>query len=579
MNMDSFQTVSLQTEFCVVGGGIAGVCAAVAAARRGVKTVIIQDRPMLGGNASSEIRMWISGAQIRNPEMKESGLVEEIQLENLRWNPLLSYNIWDHVLIDFVKRESNITLLLNCTCDGLEMDGNRIRSVTAWQLTTQKKYTVEADYFADCSGDSVLRISGAEFRVGREARSEFNESHAPEVADRKTMGSSILIQTKYTDNHKPFTTPPWARVFKEKGFHRSLNPYDNFWWIETGGEQDTIADAEEIRDDLLKIVYGVWDLVKNGSKGIGKNFDIEWIGILPGKRESVRYVGDVILNQNDVERQGRFEDVVGYGGWSMDDHNPAAFYYEGAPTIFHPAPSPYGIPFRCLYSRNIENLYFAGRNISATHMAMSSTRVMGTCAVLGQAVGTAVAIGVRDGLTPREIYEKRIPELQANLMDDDAFLPFRKREIPEISRNAKLSADSEDDVEILRSGLERQLNGESNCFTCDFGTSIEYTFDTPVTVSSARIVFDSDLVNNLKQMRCHYPKNQPDAELPETLVKEFALEILPAESDEWEEVSYCEDNYKRLVKIPVNRKVSAVRLIPEASWGGNKARIFAFDVC
>lgn len=578
MNIDSFQQVALDADFCVVGGGMAGVCAAVAAARHGAKTVLVQDRPMLGGNASSEIRMWICGAVGTN--VKETGILEEIQLENMRYNPSLQYNLWDHILINFVQRQPNMTLLLNCSCDGVEMDGDRIQAVKAWQLTTEKRFTIRAKYFADCSGDGVLRVSGAEFRMGREARSEFNESHAPETADNRTMGNSILIQTKHTDTHKPFEAPPWAHVFEEKGFHRGLNPRDNFWWIETGGEQDTIADAEEIRDELLKIVYGVWDLTKNSSRGIGRDFDIEWIGVLPGKRESVRFVGDHILTQNDVERQGRFDDMVAYGGWSMDDHHPAAFYHKGAPTVFHPAPCPYGIPFRSLYSKNIANLYFAGRNISATHMAMSSTRVMGTCAVEGQAVGTAAAIGVRDGLDPRGIYENRITELQNTLMDDDCWLPWHSREIPKISKNAVLIAESEGDADILRSGIDRGVGEDENCFVADFGSYIEYHFDRPTIVSEVRIVFDSNVRDMaIKRMPCHYPKGGYDIELPETLVKEFAVKVQKKkDSNDWKEIAYVEDNFQRLVRIPVNEKVTAVRLIPEASWGADSARIFAFDV-
>lgn len=579
MNIQSFQHVSMEADFCVIGGGMAGICGAVAAARHGAKTILVQDRPVLGGNASSECRMWICGAIGKN--MKETGILEEIQLENLRYNPALQYNLWDHILMDFVRRQKNLTLLLNCSCDGVEMESpSRIRAVTAWQLTTEKRYTICAKYFADCSGDSVLRVSGAEFRQGREASSEFGESYAPETADKKTMGNSILIQTRETDDAKPFEAPPWASFFEEKGFHRPLNPRNNFWWIEYGGELDTITDSEEIRDELLKIAWGVWSLFKNSRKGPGRNFDIEWMGTLPGKRESVRYVGDHILTQTDIEKQGQFDDLVAYGGWSMDDHNPAAFYFKGEPTIFHPAPSPYGIPFRCLYSKNIDNLYFAGRNISVTHMALSSTRVMGTCAMLGQAVGTAAAISVREGLDPRGVYEQKIEELQNTLMDDDVYLPWHSREIPKISRNATLIAESVGDTEILRSGVERGIGNEENCFFADFGSYIEYHFPKPTIVNEARIVFDSDLRGaDTKRMPCFYPKGGYYADLPETLVKEFTLKVQKKKgSNEWKEIVSVEDNFQRLVRIPVNEKVTAVRLIPEASWGSKMAHIFSFDL-
>ncbi len=578
MKTDSFLQVDLNADFCVVGGGMAGICAAVAAARHGAETILVQDRPMLGGNASSEIRMWICGAVGTN--VKETGILEEIQLENLRYNPGLQYNIWDHILINFVQRQKNLKLLLNCSCDGVTMDGNRIQSISAWQMTTQKRFHISAKYFADCSGDCVLRVSGAQCRMGREARSEFNESHAPEVADSKTMGNSVLVQTKYTGTHRPYEAPPWAHVFEAKGFHRGLNPRDNFWWIETGGEQDTIADAEEIRDDLLKIVHGVWSLTKNSPKGIGKNFDIEWMGVLPGKRESYRYIGDHILTQNDIEKQGKFDDMVAYGGWSMDDHNPAAFYHKGAPTIFHPAPCPYGIPFRSLYSKNVENLYFAGRNISCTHMAMSSTRVMGTCAIEGQAVGTAAAIGVQNSLDPRGVYEQRIEELQKTLMEDDCWLPWHAREISKLTKNAKLRAESEGDVEVLRNGIDRGIGEETNCFEADFESYIEYHFDKPTVVNEVRLVLDSNVRDMAcKRMPCTYPKDGYAVELPETLLKEFAIEVeKKKDSDEWKEVVYVEDNFQRLVKIPVNERVTAIRLVPMASWGASKAYVFSFEV-
>lgn len=583
MNTDSFKTELISTDFCVVGGGMAGICAAVAAARGGAKTVLVQDRPVLGGNASSEVRMWICGAGSHGVENRETGIIEEIQLENLRWNPALQYNVWDHILQHFVTREPNIKLLLNCSCNGVETEDDRITKVKAWQLTTQKNFEIEAKFFADCSGDSVLRVSGAEFRWGREARSEFNESHAPEKADKKTMGNSILIQTRSVgkDNISTFVTPPWAYKFEEKGFHRGLYPRDNFWWIEYGGELDTIADSEEIRDELLKIAYGVWDLIKNSPTGIGNGFELEWISALPGKRENVRYVGDHILNQNDVEAEGKFEDMVAYGGWSMDDHHPAAFYHKGAPTIFHPAPSPYGIPFRSLYSKNISNLYFAGRNISATHMAMSSTRVMATCAVMGQAVGTAAAIGVRDNLTPREIYKSKIEELQEKLMDDDCWLPWHAREISPLTKNAFLKVSSNNHTEnadVIRSGIDRKIGKAENCLTVPFGTTIEYRFDKPEHVGVARLVFDSDF-NDYKRMPCFYTSTGYDAEIPETLIKEFSIEVQKGSSDKWEEVFYCEDNFKRHVKIDIDQdNVKAIKFVPVSSWGAEMARVFAFDV-
>ncbi len=408
--------ITHRVDFCVVGGGLAGMCAAIAAARHGAKVALIQDRPMLGGNASSEVRMHICGAHGTNN--RETGIVEEIELENRYRNPLRNYSIWDSVLYEKVRFEPNITLLLNCTCNSLEMVGDRIASVKGWQLTTETWHTVEADLFADCSGDSILApLTGAPFRMGREARAEFDEDIEPENADRKTMGMSCLIQARDTGRPQVFTPPAWAYVYESDADlpHRGHDLLTtNYWWIELGGEQDAIHDTEEIRDRLLKVAFGVWDHLKNRGNHGAETWTLEWIGFLPGKRESRRYEGDVILTQNDVRAEGRFDDLVAYGGWTMDDHHPGGIDWSGEPTIFHPAPSPFGIPYRTLYSRSISNLFVAGRNISVTHAAMSATRVMATCAVVGQAAGTAAAIAVREGTSPRGIYEDYIGELQAD---------------------------------------------------------------------------------------------------------------------------------------------------------------------
>ena len=400
------ETIQHKAEFCVVGGGLAGMAAAVAAARHGAKTVLIQDRPVLGGNASSECRMWISGA--RN-DVHETGYVEELKLENNYRNPQLSWSIWDSITYESVRFQPNLEVILNCSVNDLTMDGMRITSVKGWQLTTQTWHVVEADLFADCSGDSILApLSAADFRIGREARNEFGEDFGPDEDDLKTMGMSCLIQARETDSPKKFIPPAWANKYltdsdmPNRGHgYRGLS---NFWWIELGGEDDSIRDTEVIRDRLLAVAFGVWDHIKNHGDHKADNWVLDWVGFLPGKRESRRYLGDHILTQQEIKAEGRFDDMVAYGGWPMDDHDPAGMNGTGRPNTNYPAPSPYGIPYRSLYSRNVENLFFAGRNISVTHAALSSTRVMATCATVGQAVGVAAAIAAANGLTPRGVY-------------------------------------------------------------------------------------------------------------------------------------------------------------------------------
>jgi hypothetical protein len=556
------------------------MCAAIAAARHGAKVALMQDRPVLGGNVSSEIRMWICGAHGENN--RETGIVEEIELENRYRNPLRNYSLWDSVLYEKVRLEPNITLLLNCTCNTLTMDGDRITSVKGWQLTTETWHTVEAPLFADCSGDSILApLSGAAVRMGREARGEFDEDIEPEVADRKTMGMSCLIQAREMPGPQTFIPPTWAYVYESCDDlpHRGHDILTtNFWWLELGGEQDSIHDTEEVRDELLKVALGVWDHIKNRCDNAGHdatNWALDWMGFLPGKRESRRYEGDVIVNQNDVRAEGRFEDLVAYGGWTMDDHHPAGFNYRGEPTIFHPAPSPFGIPYRALYSRNIANLFCAGRNISVTHAAMSATRVMATCALVGQAAGTAAAIATREQVLPREVYERHLAELQATLMDDDCYLPWHPRPIPALTQAAALTA-SEGDPEPLRNGLDRPIDGSDNGWYGSPGAWVQLEFEAPLRVTRLRFVFDSDLNRPEHNSVAAYPLDMAPVSPPETLVRALRVEAR-GEDGAWSTVARTDNNYQRLTTFDVDVTTRALRFIPEATWGAAQAHVFAWE--
>ena len=566
-------------DFCVVGGGMAGLCAAIAAARHGAKVALVQDRPVLGGNASSEIRMWICGAHGENNH--ETGIIEEILLENQYRNTWPSYSIWDSVLYEKARFQENLTLVLNCAVSGVGMDGPRIASVKGWQTTTETWHTIEASLFADCTGDGTVgAMAGAEFRQGREARSEFGESIAPEQADRRTMGMSCLIQARETDRAQPFIPPSWAYRYESDrdlpDREHTVSGMQNFWWLEVGGMQDSIHDTEELRDELLKIAFGIWDHVKNRGEHGAANWALDWVGFLPGKRESRRLVGDHVLTQNDVSDAGRhFADIVGFGGWTMDDHFPEGFYHRKAGTIFHPAPSPYGIPYRCLYSRNVENLFFAGRDISTTHTALSSTRVMATCATLGQAVGTAASLAVRHGLSPRGVYERKLGELQQTLMADDAYLPFNRRAIGDLTRKARLAGSG--NLEALRSGIDRQIGADRNSWDARPGEAVELSWDAAVPLSRIRLVFDSDLSRSTHNMVSYYPLELKRFEPPRQLVKTFTVEVDDG-SGSWRTAAKVEENHQRLVRVPVEARAKRLRFTPRETWAEPMARIFALDV-
>lgn len=560
------KSIEHTADLCVVGGGMAGICAAISAARHGIKVVLVQDRGVLGGNASSEIRMWICGAH--GKDNRETGIIEEILLENFYQNPQLSYPLWDMVLFDKTARQDNLTLLLNTSCLDAKTKSGRIVSIKAWQSPCETMHTVKARFFADCSGDSILStLTGAHFRYGREAASEFKESIEPEKADKKTMGMSCLFQVRETEIQQPFTPPKWAyKYYTDDDIpFREHDLSSNFWWIETGGEGDCIHDTDKYRDELLKIAYGVWDHIKNHGDHGAENYTLEWVGLLPGKRESRRYIGKYTVTQNDVESGGKFDDIIAYGGWTMDDHFPAGIKHKSSyPTVYHPAPSPWGIPFRALCSQNIENLLFAGRNISVTHAALSSSRVMATCALLGQAVGTAAAQMVQYGESTDSI---DINRLQNTLMADDCWLPGKARSISELSLKLKCSDN------IIINGKER---GDENRWIGKKGDYLEYSSDEPFELSGIRIVFDSDLNRDYQNMPCCIRLHENRFKLPKTLIKDF--DIILTRSDGSTEVRPYRNIHTRFLRLDIKDNVLSVKLLPLETYGAETFNIFNFEV-
>ncbi len=582
MTTTPFTTIEHHVDFCVVGGGMAGLTAAVLAARHGARVVLVHDRPVLGGNASSEIRIHICGADRHGglPNLRETGLLEDLRLENLRRNPNRIYSEWDLLLHETAALTPGLTVLYNCTCQAAEMDGARIASITGWQLTTQTYHTIHATLFADCSGDGVLApLTGADFRVGREGRAEYGESIAPEIADRHTMGMTCLFQTREYDTPQPYIPPAWIHHYTDDDLPNRGESHQYFgmgyWWVELGGNGDSIADTEALRDELLKTALGVWDHIKNGGDHGAENWALEWLQFLPGKRESRRFLGDHVLCQPDVAAEGRFPDLVAYGGWSMDDHNTAGFYAArlGAPpTIFHACPSPFGIPYRALYSRNIDNLYFAGRNASCTHAAMSSTRVMGTGMSMGMAVGTAAAIAVRDGLTPRAVGEGRLDELQQTLLHDDAYLPWVPlRFIPAVL-DATLTA-SAGDPSPVRDGINRPVGDDPHAWSWAPGDWVAYTFAAPTAVREVTLLLDSALDTEITLSLHYYPKPSQLA-LPAVLARALRLEGLV--DGQWTPLAAITDNVRRHVRIPVNATVTGLRATLDATNGADRSRVYGF---
>ena len=572
----------VRCELCVIGGGISGFCTAIAAAREGISVVLVHDRPVLGGNASSEIRMSIGG--IRDMRYREGGITEELFLENAAHNPYSRYPLWDIVLYNMIVREKNIRLLLNCTCLNAECDQDRITSVDCYMMPSQTWYTIHAKQFADCSGDSILApLTGAHFRMGSDGKAAFGEATAPDTADHCTMGNSIMMQLERSAYTEPFTEPDWADHFGSD--HISLqhgtrdhsfadNYSTNFWWMERGGTKDTISDADEIRHSLLSLALGVYGHLKNEHADTCSDLTINWLGALPGKRESRRYVGPHTLTANDISANRSYPDTVAYGGWPMDDHDPRGFDNNGPGCVCYPVPMPYQIPLRCLYSENIKNLWFAGRNISVSHEALTSTRVSATCALLGQAAGTAAAAAIQKQCDPHEFTQSDVDDIRRTLLLRDCYLP--EATIPH--------GPAMDQIDIMGTAANTALaaRGLDDTFcSASSGDTLTYAFPAARYIQSVELYFDSDFERSTctdrpwmagSIMNVHSPVEPYRMSLPQTLPKAF--EITTPEGF----VFTVTDNIHRHVSIPIKGAASAVTFRLLETTGNERIAIHAMEL-
>ncbi len=435
----------------VVGGGLAGVCAAIAAARLGRSVALINNRPVLGGNSSSEIRVWVVGATAhgRNHHARETGIMGELFVENQYRNPEGNPYYWDAVVLDAVRAEPNISLYLNTDVRDVVASGppeaRRVESVTGWTMGSELLTTFTGPVFLDCTGDGLVGyLAGADHRIGHESRSEFGEPWAPDEASRRTMGSSLFFYTKDTGRPVRFVPPDFtkdiaATTIPELRPIRADATGCAYWWIEFGGELDTIHDNEAIRDELWSVVYGIWDHIKNSGEFSGVDtLTLEWVGTLPGKRESRRLLGDYVLTQHDIVNQVAFDDRVAFGGWSIDLHPPGGMYAPAQASRHFFVDGVYHIPFRILYSRNVDNLLMAGRSVSASHVALGGVRVMATCAVMGEAAGAAAALCAAQGRSPASL---PAAALQRTLLREDAAIVGLRDEDPDdLARRATVTA-------------------------------------------------------------------------------------------------------------------------------------------
>lgn len=431
----SFPEKNMVVDLAITGGGLSGVCAAITAARQGLKVVLVQDRPVLGGNASSEVRLWILGATSHmgnnNRWAREGGVVDEILVENTYRNPEGNPVIFDMILLDKVLQEPNITLLLNTVVYEVEkQDAHTISALRAYCSQNQTEYHLKAPLFLDASGDGVVGfLAGAAFRMGAEKKEEFGERFAPTEEYGELLGHSLYFYSKDAGRPVTFTPPAFALddITKVPRF-RSFNAREygcKLWWIEYGGRLDTVHDTETIKWELWKVVYGVWNHIKNsGEFPEAANLTLEWVGMIPGKRESRRFEGDYMLRQQDIVEQRTHADAVAFGGWSIDLHPADGVFSEKPGCNQWHSKGIYQIPYRCLYSRNITNLFLGGRGISASHVAFASTRVMATSAHVTQAAAMAAVICREQGVLPAGICKGELMgALQQRLLRSGQYIP------------------------------------------------------------------------------------------------------------------------------------------------------------
>lgn len=461
-------------DLVVCGGGMAGFSAALASARMGRKTCLIHDRPVFGGNSSSEIGVTIHGAAAFHAYARETGIISELIIEERSKNHAEIYengwtnSVWDMVLYDAAVNEINLSFYLNTTVTEVLQEGKKLKAVKATILNAETEITIEGKIFLDCTGDGIIAANaGCDWRMGTEGRDEFNEPHAPLNASADTMGNSIHFKARDMGRPVPFKAPDWAVKHDDPAYfyEHGRIPKDKrggFWWLEIGVPYHTIYDNETIRHELTRHTLGVWDWMKNHDpvmKEETRNFALDWIGQVPGKRESRRIMGEYLVTEHDILNKTVFPDEVGFGGWFVDLHTPggllgkhseeASATYEGEYDTFSEYMvksycGPYGFPLRALISKDLDNLMMAGRNLSATHAALGTLRVMGTTALMGQAAGVAAAIALENGVEIKAVPESFADRVQQQLLRDGCFLINTKNnDENDLALKAKITAGSQ----------------------------------------------------------------------------------------------------------------------------------------
>nr|MBX2823451.1 FAD-dependent oxidoreductase [Gammaproteobacteria bacterium] len=585
-------------DFIVVGGGVAGTNAAIAAARQGIKVALIQNRPMIGGNNSSEMGVPVSGGSSMGMG-RETGLVEE-------FGRIASYGYnqkWAAGAEKGVAAEENLTLFLNTHVYAAQTDDNKnIKSVTAFNMLDGTRTRYSADLFADCTGDAWLGFyAGAEYMFGRESKEAYGEKNAKDVPNNITMSGSLMQHSilgyQAIDMGEPVENveQEWFYDMRENESGYVKRPrFENgvragTWWTENHGRNDDLWDPEWARDDLLLASMSYYNWVKNYSplKEKAKNYKLFYIPVTNAKRETRRLVGDIVVTANHLLEREAFPDRVSYFCWKLDVHHPLGIFSPESPYDYEDSIDPTCIPYRMLYSKNVPNMFMAGRNVSVSAVALGSARVQGTTGVMGQIIGTAAAMCVEHDVKPRGIYESHISQLQQQLMKDDVTILHMENKDPgDLARTAKISASSArsdaDDAHNAINGLIRPMDEDmlfwigkvpDNMWISDpeqaLPQSLELDFGKKKKVNTVYLTFDT----NLLEKRHSTWEFKDEHRMPPQCVRDYRVQVL--DGKDWVTVAEVEGNYQRRNIIRFDAvNTSKVRLMVDKTNGDPSARVY-----
>lgn len=457
--------IKVTADLVIAGAGMPGICTALKSARMGLKTALISNRPYFGGNGSAELMIMIvgaSGMQEFNYNARETGMIEELFLENLYKNPEKNRYVWDGILLDKLHAEENLLLFPNTCIDKVEMgEDHCIQSISGLQATTETRFVFEAPLFVDDTGDGTVGyLAGAEYRYGREAATEFGEKFAPEEADDGVLPSTMVFFAHDVGHPVSYTPPKFAKDYTKTDVleHRIIPPdmfHQFLWFYELDGNLNQMDQYEDILQHHRELVYGVWDYIKNSGKYPADNYAFSYISPIAGKRESRRLMGDYMLTERDILHQRDFDDTVGHGGWSIDLHALDGFYSKELINRHIYLKGIYQIPYRCGVSKDVENLFLEGRSMSVSHVALGSVRTMATLSTIGQANAVAAFLCKKYGVFPRQVGQAHLEELQQLLLASDQYIVGKQYQDPDnLAAAAAISVSS---VKPLQNLLQEQL--------------------------------------------------------------------------------------------------------------------------